>query len=63
MEPEKPRTQPRSAFSVDETAARLGLERKSVYEAVRTGAIPSIRIGRRILIPASYLGRLEDASR
>jgi len=52
----------RSAYSVDETAEKLGVERKTVYSGVRSGVIPSVKIGRRILIPAGYFGRLEDAS-
>jgi len=34
-----------------EAAERLGIGRSSAYEAVRTGAIPSLRVGRRLLIP------------
>ena len=44
-------SQERLAFSVDEARRLLGLGRGSMYEAVRTGQIPSIRIGRRIIIP------------
>lgn len=36
----------------------LGLSRGSVYSALASGAIPSIRIGRRILIPRSGLEEL-----
>jgi excisionase family DNA binding protein len=38
-------------LSVDEVSKLLKLSRTSCYEAVRRGDIPSIRIGRRILIP------------
>lgn len=50
------------AISVSEARRRLGgLSRQLVYEAVRTGQIPSIRIGRRILIPVSALERLLES--
>jgi excisionase family DNA binding protein len=38
-------------FTVDEAAKLLRVGRKQAYEAVKTGAIPSIRIGKRILVP------------
>lgn len=35
--------------------------RTAAYDAVRTGEIPSIRIGRRILVPVAALLRLLEA--
>ena len=37
------------AYTVEEAARLLGIGRSAAYEGVRTGQIPSIRIGRRIL--------------
>jgi excisionase family DNA binding protein len=48
----------RLAMTVEETAARLGISRPTAYEAVKTGSIPSIRIGRRVLVPIAALERL-----
>jgi excisionase family DNA binding protein len=45
-------------MTVDEAAARLGINRSTAYEAVRRGAIPSIRIGRRVLVPVTALEQL-----
>lgn len=45
-------------LTVDEAAQALGLSRNSCYQAVETKAIPSIRIGKRILIPRFALERL-----
>ena len=45
-------------ISVTETAELLGIGRSAAYEGVRTGAIPSIRIGRRLLIPLKGLREL-----
>ena len=49
-------------YSVAEAGERLGLSRGLMYEAIRTGQIPSIRIGRRILIPCAALDRLLEVN-
>lgn len=41
--------------TVEEAAALLGLSRNGAYNAVREGQIPSIRIGKRIIVPTSAL--------
>jgi excisionase family DNA binding protein len=52
----------RLTLSVDEAGKMLGLSRGLMYQAIRKGEIPSIRIGRRILIPRAALHRmLKDA--
>jgi excisionase family DNA binding protein len=49
-------------LSVPEAAKLLGLSRVTMYEAVHIKQIPSIRIGRRIIIPRIALIRfLQDA--
>jgi Helix-turn-helix domain len=53
METPDPTTKP--TLSVDETRAILGWSRSSAYDAVRTGQIPSFRIGRRFFIPTARL--------
>ncbi len=51
-----------ATLSVEETAKVLGIGRNSAYEGVRTGEIPSIRIGKRILVPRLALEQiLKDA--
>jgi len=47
-------------YSVDEARKLLKISRGLIYQAINTGRIPSIRIGRRILIPRSGLKRLFD---
>ena len=47
-------------YSVDEARRLLKISRGLIYEAINAGRIPSIRIGRRILIPRSGLERLFD---
>lgn len=46
------------ALSVMETAKILGVGRSSVYEAIRTGQIPSLRFGKRILVPRAALNKV-----
>lgn len=52
----------RLTLTVEEAAATLGISRASAYEAVRRGEIPSIRIGRRVLVPRVRLDRLLSAA-
>lgn len=54
-------TTERKTLTVSEAARELGISRNSAYEAVRRGQIPSIRIGRRLLVPRSALERLLSA--
>ena len=55
-------TQRRSTLTVEEAAEILGLSRAFTYEAVNRGEIPSIRIGRRILVPKVALERLLNSA-
>lgn len=50
----------RLTFTVEEAAKALGIGRGLAYEGVRIGAIPSVRIGGRVLIPKSRLQALLD---
>ena len=45
-------------YSPDEARKLLGISRGLMYQALNTDEIPSIRIGRRILIPRAALDRL-----
>ena len=54
--------QSRLTLTVEEVAATLGISRAFAYEAVRRGDIPSIRIGRRVLVPRAALERLLDGA-
>lgn len=49
-------------LSVEETARVLGLSRPACYQAVRFGQIPSIRIGRRIIVPWHALSRFLETA-
>jgi len=45
----------RAGLSVEEAGEYLGLSRTGAYDAVRAGTIPSIRIGRRWIVPIDKL--------
>ena len=47
-------------LTVTEAGKLLGISRNSAYEAARRGEIPTIRVGRRILVPRSRLDELLD---
>ena len=46
-----------------ETAKLLRIGRGTVYEQIRLGVIPSIRIGRRILVPKAPLMRMLEGAK
>ncbi len=54
------KAEPRRTLRVEEAAALLGIGRSAAYEGVRSGQIPSIRIGKRVLVPRAALERLLD---
>lgn len=47
-------------LSVEQAAAVLGVSRAFAYTLVRTGQLPSVRLGRRIVVPTRALERLLD---
>lgn len=48
--------------SVGDAAKILGIGRGTAYEAARRGEIPTIKIGKRLLVPTSRLRQLLDAA-
>ncbi len=50
----------RKTVTVIEAAKILGIGRSAAYEGARTGEIPTIKIGRRILVPIAALNRRLD---
>ena len=50
--------EPRLVYSVEEARKLLGLGRSGAYEAVGRGDIPTVRIGRRLLVPKADLDRM-----
>ena len=50
-----------AVYTVAQVARLLGLSRSNAYARIRDGAIPSIKIGNRTLIPESELHRFVNA--
>jgi excisionase family DNA binding protein len=48
----------RATTTVVEAAKRLGIGRNQAYEAAKRGEIPTIKIGKRILVPTAALERM-----
>ena len=51
-------TSVRLALSVTEAAKVLGISRASAYELVKTGELPSVKLGGRIIVPIRLLERM-----
>jgi excisionase family DNA binding protein len=55
----------RLALSVEEAGALLGISRDLAYDLVARGELPSVRLGRRLVVPRraleDALARLTDA--
>jgi len=52
----------RQTMTVDEAAGVLGISRNLAYELVGRGELPSLRLGRRVLVPRASLERLLDVT-
>jgi len=48
----------KATMTVEEAALYLGISRSTCYEAIRRGDLKVVRLGGRILVPRSALGRL-----
>jgi excisionase family DNA binding protein len=46
-----PEQSAKRTMTVEEAARALGLSRNGAYEAARRGDLPTIRMGRRLLVP------------
>ena len=55
---QREQTDKRLVVTVEEAAGLLGISRGLAYEGVRQGTIPSVRIGRRLLVPLEALTRV-----
>lgn len=50
----------RLTLTVAEAAYLLGISKSAAYDCVRTGELPAIRMGRRLLVPTKALHELID---
>ena len=59
----KTTNQERLTMTVPECAQLLGVGRNNCYERAKAGEIPSIRVGKRLLIPRAALQKWLDETR
>ena len=52
----------RQTLKIEEAAKILGISRNTAYEAVKSGQLPTVKIGRRFLVPKAALARLLDSA-
>jgi len=50
----------RQTLKIEEAAKILGISRNTAYDAVKTGQLPTVKIGRRFLVPKAALERMLD---
>jgi excisionase family DNA binding protein len=55
-------TTERRTTTIDEAAQVLGISRNSAYAAAKRGEIPTVKIGRLLLVPITALDRLLDGA-
>ncbi len=48
----------RATLTVEEAGALVGIGRSAAYAAARTGQLPTVRIGKRLVVPTARLLRL-----
>jgi excisionase family DNA binding protein len=51
-------TQQRRTVTVEQAAEMLGISRGSAYTLAKSGALPTVRLGRRLLVPKAAMDRL-----
>lgn len=49
-------------MTIEETANRLGVVPDTVYRAAKRGEIPTIRVGRKVLVPRAAFERLLEGN-
>ncbi len=52
--------EPKSGYSLAETAQRIGISRESAYNQAQTGDIPTVRVGRRRIVPAWFFRQFDE---
>ena len=58
MRRKRKRSADRLTYDVEEAGVKLGIGRNQAYEAAKNGELPTIRIGKRLLVPKVVLDRM-----
>ncbi len=58
MEHNMKRIEERKTYNIEEAGRMLGVGRNQAYEAAKSGQIPTIKIGKRMLVPKAALDRM-----
>jgi excisionase family DNA binding protein len=48
----------RQTLKIEEAAKVLGISRNTAYDAVKSGQLPTVKIGRRLLVPKVALDHM-----
>jgi excisionase family DNA binding protein len=48
----------RKTYNIEEAGRLLGVGRDQAYEAAKSGQLPTIKIGKRLLVPKAALDRM-----
>jgi predicted DNA-binding transcriptional regulator AlpA len=51
-------TDNRKLYSIKEALAIIPMSQSGLYQACKNGTIPTVKIGKRVLIPARYIDEL-----
>jgi excisionase family DNA binding protein len=51
-----------ATYRIDEAAKVLGISRNKCYEAAKSGQLPTVRIGKRLLVPKIALAKLLEGA-
>ncbi len=54
--------QERLTLTIEEAGALLGISRALAYELVKRGELPSLRLGRRVVVPRKALEAFVEAA-
>jgi excisionase family DNA binding protein len=49
--------------TIKQTQEIMNISRPTLYRHIKSGEIPAVHVGGRVLIPASFLQELEDRAR
>lgn len=52
----------RLTYTVPAAAQALGISERSIYNRIYDGTLPTVRVGRRVLIPAAALRQVASAA-